>query len=73
MEELGTPAKLMDDRMGHDDGSVQALYTDVTREMRRRLMDGLTEVWGDGSSRPAADLAWLAGGGPGSASRGSGR
>ena len=45
MEELGTPAKLMDERMGHDDGSVQALYTHVTQEMRRRLMDGLTEVW----------------------------
>lgn len=45
MEELGTPAKLMDERMGHDDGAVQARYTHVTPEMRRRLMDGLTEVW----------------------------
>jgi len=45
MEELGTPPKLMDDRMGHEDGSVQARYSHVTTEMRRRLLDGLTERW----------------------------
>jgi integrase len=45
MEELGTPAKLMDERMGHEDGSVQARYTHVTPEMRRRLLAGLTEQW----------------------------
>ena len=45
MEELGTPPKLMDERMGHEDGSVQARYSHVTAEMRRRLADGLTEVW----------------------------
>ncbi|MEH1055887.1 LacI family DNA-binding transcriptional regulator [Micromonospora sp. CPCC 206171] len=45
MEELGTPPKLMDERMGHEDGSVQARYSHVTAEMRRRLTDGLTEVW----------------------------
>lgn len=27
MEEPGTPAKLMDERMGHEDGSVQARYS----------------------------------------------
>jgi hypothetical protein len=27
MEELGTPLKLMDERMGHEDGSVQGVYT----------------------------------------------
>jgi hypothetical protein len=27
MEKLGTPPRLMDDRMGHEDGSVQARYT----------------------------------------------
>jgi hypothetical protein len=45
MEELGTPAKLMNERMGHEHGSVQARYTHVTAVMRQRLMDGLTELW----------------------------
>lgn len=45
MEELGTPPKLMDERMGHLDGSVQARYSHVTDAMRERLMEGLTEVW----------------------------
>jgi hypothetical protein len=45
MEELGTPTKLMDERMGHADGSVQARYSHVTDVMRQRLMDGLTELW----------------------------
>ncbi len=42
MIELGTPATLMDDQMGHADGSVQARYSHVTAEMTRRLLDGLT-------------------------------
>jgi integrase len=45
MEELGTPGKLMDERMGHEDGSVQARYSHVTAEMRHRLLDGLTARW----------------------------
>jgi integrase len=45
MEELGTPHKLMDAQMGHEDGSVQARYSHVTDTMRGRLLDGLTEVW----------------------------
>ena len=45
MEELGTPAKLMDERLGHLDGSIQARYSHVTATMRRRLLDGLTEMW----------------------------
>jgi hypothetical protein len=45
MEELGAPGKLMDERMGHDDGSVQARYSHVTTEMRHRLLDGLTARW----------------------------
>lgn len=45
MEELGTTPKLMDERMGHEDGSVQARYSHVTTVMRQRLMDGLTELW----------------------------
>lgn len=47
MEELGTPPKLMDERMGHEDGSVQARYSHVTSEMRRRLLEGLTQAWHD--------------------------
>jgi site-specific recombinase XerD len=45
MEELGTPPKLMDERMGHGDGSVQARYSHVTAAMRLRLLDGPTELW----------------------------
>lgn len=51
MEELGTPIKLMDDRMGHEDGSVQALYSHITTEMRRRLMGGLIGFWTDALDR----------------------
>ncbi|MFD8998607.1 LacI family DNA-binding transcriptional regulator [Streptomyces abikoensis] len=45
MEDLGTPPKLMDERMGHEDGSVQARYSHITPGMRRRLLEGLTEQW----------------------------
>lgn len=45
MEELGTPPKLMDERMGHEDGSVQARYTHITTTMRSHLLSGLTARW----------------------------
>lgn len=45
MEELGIPPKLMDERLGHEDGSVQARYSHITARMRKRLMDELTEQW----------------------------
>lgn len=45
MRELRTPPKLMDERLGHDDGSVQGRYDHVTPGMRARLMDGLTTEW----------------------------
>ena len=45
MEELGVPPKLMDERMGHEDGSVQARYSHVTPAMRAKLLEGLTELW----------------------------
>jgi len=45
MEELGTAPKLMDERLGHEDGSVQARYSPVTLGMRRQLMAGLTQLW----------------------------
>ncbi|MDM4721341.1 LacI family DNA-binding transcriptional regulator [Micromonospora sp. WMMA1363] len=45
MVELGTPPKLMDERMGHEDGSVQARYSHVTPEMRQRLVTALTGQW----------------------------
>jgi hypothetical protein len=45
VDELGVPPKLKDERMGHDDGSVQARYSHVTAEMRRRLVADLTAVW----------------------------
>ncbi len=45
MEDLGTEKVLMDERMGHIDGSVSARYAHVTPGMRRRLMLGLTRQW----------------------------
>ena len=45
MRSLGTPPPLMDDRMGHLDGSVQARYDHTTQAMRDRLLDGLTAEW----------------------------
>jgi hypothetical protein len=35
----------MDDRMGHEDGSVQARYSHITPAMRQQLLDGLTRLW----------------------------
>jgi hypothetical protein len=35
----------MDERMGHEDWSVRALYSHITPEMRAQLLDGLTGLW----------------------------
>lgn len=45
MRLLRTPPKLMDERMGHFDGSVGARYDHVLPEMRQELMEGLTRLW----------------------------
>ena len=45
MEEPGTPHKLMDEQMGHEDGSVQARYSHITAMMLERLLAGLTAAW----------------------------
>jgi integrase len=45
MEEVCTPPKRMDERMGHIDGSVQARYSHITRQMREDLMPNLTAEW----------------------------
>lgn len=45
MEEFRTPPKLMDERMGHIDGSVQARYSHITRQLREDLMAHLTSEW----------------------------
>jgi hypothetical protein len=45
MDRLDMPSKLKDERMGHIDGSVQARYSHITAEMRRQLLDGLTDLW----------------------------
>ncbi|AEM88306.1 LacI family DNA-binding transcriptional regulator [Streptomyces violaceusniger] len=45
MEGFRTPPKLMDERMGHIDGSVQARYSHITREMRADLLAHLTAEW----------------------------
>lgn len=45
MEDLGSEKVLMDERLGHIDGSVSARYAHVTPGMRKRLMLGLTKQW----------------------------
>ncbi|QSB14558.1 LacI family DNA-binding transcriptional regulator [Natronosporangium hydrolyticum] len=45
LEELRTERVLMDDRMGHTDGSIGARYAHVTPTMRRRLLAGLDRMW----------------------------
>ncbi|PSM41690.1 LacI family transcriptional regulator [Streptomyces dioscori] len=45
MEGFRTPPKLIDERMGHIDGSVQARYSHITREMREQLKVHLTVEW----------------------------
>jgi hypothetical protein len=35
----------VDERMGHEDGSVQSRHSHVTAGMRGQLLDGLTAVW----------------------------
>ena len=59
---LGTPSAVMDEQMGHADGSVQARYSHVTPDMIRQLLDGLTDPVGERAGRPPAVL-------PGSAVR----
>jgi hypothetical protein len=45
MREAGIPPKLMNERMGHEDGSVQSRYDHITLGMRQALMAALTEMW----------------------------
>jgi hypothetical protein len=45
MREAGIPPKLMDERMGHEDGSVQSRYDHITPGMRQVLTAALTEMW----------------------------
>jgi integrase len=45
MEELGVPARPQDDRMGHEDGSLQARYSHITAAMRQALLHGLAGLW----------------------------
>ena len=42
MREVGIPPKLRDERMGHEDGSVQTRYDHVTARMRQALVSALT-------------------------------
>lgn len=64
MEELGTPAPLMDDQIGHEDGSIQARYSHTTATMVATLMAGLTGLWEDALDarrrmRPGSPVAAL--------------
>ncbi|MGE6825832.1 LacI family DNA-binding transcriptional regulator, partial [Pseudomonas soli] len=58
LEELGTPKVLVDERMGHIDGSTPAIYSHVTDGMRVRLRQGLTDVWHQALAARAAMCPW---------------
>lgn len=45
MREKRTSSPLMDDRLGHEDGSVHRRYDLITEVMRLRLMEAVTEAW----------------------------
>ncbi|MGW1813324.1 LacI family DNA-binding transcriptional regulator [Streptomyces sp. NPDC002125] len=45
LEDLGTPSILIDERMGHLDGSVSARYKHTTQGMRDRMLAGLSQLW----------------------------
>lgn len=45
MREAATAPKLMDERIGHENGSVQSRYEHITAGMRQALMAALTEMW----------------------------
>ncbi|WP_218007505.1 hypothetical protein [Nocardia vinacea] len=47
LEQLGTPQKLINERIGHQDSSVQDRYPQVTDAMVKKLMADLTEVGPD--------------------------
>ncbi|MEV7953692.1 LacI family DNA-binding transcriptional regulator [Streptomyces sp. NPDC087532] len=54
LEDLGTPSVLIDERMGHIDGSVSARYKHVTDGMRDRMLAGLTGLWVESLTARAA-------------------
>ncbi|MER5862082.1 LacI family DNA-binding transcriptional regulator [Kitasatospora sp. NPDC002040] len=45
MDLFRTPEKLKDERMGHEDGSVQARYSHISPEMRAELLGSLSRAW----------------------------
>ena len=45
MQEVRTAPKLMGERMGHEDGSVQSRYDHVTAGMRQALVEALNAMW----------------------------
>jgi hypothetical protein len=65
MREAGIPPKLMDERMGHEDGSVQSRYDHITLGMRRALMAALTGMWEEALDVPPGDEPRVARGRPG--------
>ncbi|MFC4050043.1 hypothetical protein ACFOY4_10140 [Actinomadura syzygii] len=45
LEEAGIRPVLIDERIGHEDGSVQRRYTHITQAMRDELLQVLTTRW----------------------------
>ena len=64
MRELGTPPKLMDERMGHEDGSVQARYDHITVGMAADPLGGADPDVGGGVGRALGHVSQVARGCP---------
>lgn len=45
LDEFGTPAVLVEERFGHQNGTVSARYKHVSQDMRSELLDKLTLLW----------------------------
>lgn len=45
LDEFGTPAVLVEERFGHQNGTVSARYKHVSPDMRSELLDNLTRLW----------------------------
>jgi hypothetical protein len=58
MDDDRIPDALKDERMGHIDNRVQAVYSHVSDEARQLLMDALTRRWKDSLREFAALRDW---------------
>jgi hypothetical protein len=59
LAELGVPAVLRDDRLGHHPPGVRALYTHTTPAMRTAMIQALEARWLEAGTRSGVEVAGL--------------